>query len=115
MPLLSELSRLAWHGRRPSALVGTMVRRYESYLLGPDIGPYPRQPDTSRGVLVMFCWMTKPIFYLLTDERHCDARALAALQMLVVSSGRGLSAWFALVLPGPARFSPGARLSRAGG
>jgi ABC-type transport system involved in cytochrome c biogenesis permease subunit len=48
-------SRLAWVAVT-MALVGTMVRWYESYLIGPDVGHIP--VSNLYEVFVMFCWMT---------------------------------------------------------
>ena len=48
-------SRMAWVAVA-MALIGTMVRWYESYLLGPDVGHIP--VSNLYEVFVMFCWMT---------------------------------------------------------
>ena len=57
-------SRLAWVAVS-MALIGTMVRWYESYLLGPDIGHIP--VSNLYEVFVMFCWMTA-VFYLYYEQ-----------------------------------------------
>jgi ABC-type transport system involved in cytochrome c biogenesis permease subunit len=57
------------------ALIGTMVRWYESYLLGPDIGHIP--VSNLYEVFVMFCWMTA-LFYLYYEQQY-NTRAWAAL------------------------------------
>ena len=85
-------SRIAWVAVG-AALVGTMVRWYESYLMGPDIGHIP--VSNLYEVFVMFCWMTTT-FYLYY-EREYRTRALGAFVMLVVSAAVGFLLWYALV------------------
>ncbi len=85
-------SRLAWMAVT-MALIGTMVRWYESYLLGPDIGHIP--VSNLYEVFVMFCWMTA-VFYLYY-EQHYDTRALGGFVMLVVSAAVGFLLWYTLV------------------
>jgi hypothetical protein len=85
-------SRLAWLAVA-MALMGTMVRWYESYLLGPDIGHIP--VSNLYEVFVMFCWMTA-LFYLYY-EQHYDTRALGGFVMLVVSAAVGFLLWYTLV------------------
>jgi ABC-type transport system involved in cytochrome c biogenesis permease subunit len=48
-------SRLAWVAV-VMALVGTLVRWFESHQIGPDIGHIP--VSNLYEVFVMFCWMT---------------------------------------------------------
>ena len=67
-------SRLVWVAVG-MALIGTMVRWYESYLFGADIGHIP--VSNLYEVFVMFCWMTA-LFYLYYEE-HYDTRALGFL------------------------------------
>ena len=85
-------SRLAWLAVT-LALVGTMVRWYESYLIGPDVGHIP--VSNLYEVFVMFCWMTA-LFYLYY-EQHYDTRALGGFVMLVVSAAVGFLLWYTLV------------------
>ena len=85
-------SRLAWVAIA-MALIGTMVRWYESYLLGPDIGHIP--VSNLYEVFVMFCWMTTA-FYLYYEQNY-DTRALGAFVMLVVSAAVGFLLWYTLV------------------
>ena len=85
-------SRMAWVGMA-LALIGTMVRWYESYLLGPDIGHIP--VSNLYEVFVMFCWMTTG-FYLYYED-HYKTRALGAFVMLVVSAAVGFLLWYTLV------------------
>ena len=64
------------------ALIGTMVRWYESYLIGADIGHIP--VSNLYEVFVLFCWMTAA-FYLYFEAQY-KTRALGAFVMLVVSA-----------------------------
>jgi cytochrome c-type biogenesis protein CcsB len=85
-------SRLAW-AAATMALVGTMVRWWESYLIGPDIGHIP--VSNLYEVFVLFCWMTA-LFYLYF-EAHYGTRALGAFVMLVVSAAVGFLLWYTVV------------------
>ena len=85
-------SRMAWVAV-VLALVGTMVRWYESYLIGPDIGHIP--VSNLYEVFVMFCWMTAT-FYLYYEYQY-KTRALGAFVMLVVSAAVGFLLWYTLV------------------
>ncbi|MEJ6021845.1 c-type cytochrome biogenesis protein CcsB [Ramlibacter sp. PS4R-6] len=75
------------------ALIGTMARWYESYLIGPDIGHIP--VSNLYEVFVLFCWLTAA-FYLYFED-HYDTRALGAFVMLVVSAAVGFMFWYAVV------------------
>ncbi|WP_075123350.1 cytochrome c biogenesis protein, partial [Pseudomonas aeruginosa] len=85
-------SRLAW-AAITMALIGTMVRWYESHQLGPDIGHIP--VSNLYEVFVLFCWLTAA-FYLYYEE-HYRTRALGAFVMLVVSAAVGFLLWYTLV------------------
>ncbi len=85
-------SKLAWVAVG-MALIGTMVRWYESYLLGPDIGHIP--VSNLYEVFVLFCWMTAA-FYLYFED-HYKTRALGAFVMLVVTAAVGFLLWYGLV------------------
>jgi cytochrome c-type biogenesis protein CcsB len=85
-------SRMAWVAVG-LALIGTMVRWYESHLLGPDIGHIP--VSNLYEVFVMFCWMTAA-FYLYYEAQY-KTRALGAFVMLVVSAAVGFLLWYTLV------------------
>jgi cytochrome c-type biogenesis protein CcsB len=85
-------SRLLWVAVT-LALVGTMVRWYESYLLGADIGHIP--VSNLYEVFVLFCWMTVA-FYLYFEAQY-QTRALGAFVMLVVSAAVGFLLWYTLV------------------
>jgi cytochrome c-type biogenesis protein CcsB len=75
------------------ALVGTMVRWFESHLMGPDIGHIP--VSNLYEVFILFCWMTA-LFYLYFEQKY-DTRALGAFVMLVVSAAVGFLLWYTLV------------------
>lgn len=85
-------SRLLWVAVG-MALIGTMVRWYESYLLGADIGHIP--VSNLYEVFVLFCWMTAA-FYLYFEAQY-KTRALGAFVMLVVSAAVGFLLWYTLV------------------
>lgn len=85
-------SRLAWVAVG-MALVGTMVRWYESYLLGADIGHIP--VSNLYEVFVLFCWITSA-FYLYFEAQY-KTRALGAFVMLVVSAAVGFLLWYTVV------------------
>ena len=75
------------------ALIGTLVRWYESYLVGVDVGHIP--VSNLYEVFVMFCWMTAA-FYLYYEEQY-RTRALGAFVMLVVSAAVGFLLWYTVV------------------
>ncbi|MDP1999157.1 MAG: c-type cytochrome biogenesis protein CcsB, partial [Rhodoferax sp.] len=85
-------SRLLWVAVA-LALIGTMVRWYESYLLGADVGHIP--VSNLYEVFIMFCWMTAA-FYLYFEDQY-KTRALGAFVMLVVSAAVGFLLWYTLV------------------
>ena len=85
-------SRLAWVAVG-MALIGTMVRWYESYLLGADIGHIP--VSNLYEVFVLFCWMTAA-FYLYFEAQY-NTRSLGAFVMLVVSAAVGFLLWYTVV------------------
>jgi len=85
-------SRLVWVAVT-MALTGTMVRWYESYLLGADVGHIP--VSNLYEVFVLFCWMTAA-FYLYFEAQY-KTRSLGAFVMLVVSAAVGFLLWYTLV------------------
>lgn len=85
-------SKLAWVAVG-MALIGTMVRWYESYLVGADVGHIP--VSNLYEVFVMFCWMTAA-FYLYFEAQY-KTRALGAFVMLIVSAAVGFLLWYTLV------------------
>ena len=85
-------SKLAW-AAVGLALVGTLVRWYESHQIAAGVGHIP--VSNLYEVFVMFCWMTA-LFYLYY-EQHYATRALGAFVMLVVSAAVGFLLWYTLV------------------
>jgi len=85
-------SGLAWVAIT-MALIGTMVRWYESHQIGPDIGHIP--VSNLYEVFVLFCWMTAA-FYLYFEEQY-RTRSLGAFVMLVVSAAVGFLLWYTVV------------------
>lgn len=85
-------SKIAWVAVG-MALVGTMVRWYESYLIGPDVGHIP--VSNLYEVFVLFCWMTAA-FYLYFEAQY-KTRAMGAFVMLVVSAAVGFLLWYTVV------------------
>jgi cytochrome c-type biogenesis protein CcsB len=85
-------SRLAWVAVT-LALVGTMVRWYESHQIGPGIGHIP--VSNLYEVFVLFCWMTAA-FYLYYEDQY-KTRAMGAFVMLVVSAAVGFLLWYTVV------------------
>ncbi|MFN5179395.1 c-type cytochrome biogenesis protein CcsB [Limnohabitans sp.] len=85
-------TRMAW-AAVVMALVGTMVRWYESHQIGPDIGHIP--VSNLYEVFILFCWMTT-VFYLYYEAQY-KTRALGAFVMLVVSAAVGFLLWYTLV------------------
>jgi cytochrome c-type biogenesis protein CcsB len=85
-------SRLAW-AAVGMALIGTMARWYESYLIGADIGHIP--VSNLYEVFVLFCWLTTT-FYLYFEDQY-GTRSLGALVMLVVSAAVGFLLWYTVV------------------
>ena len=85
-------SRLVWVAVA-MALIGTMVRWYEGYLLGADVGHIP--VSNLYEVFVLFCWMTAA-FYLYFEAEY-KTRSLGAFVMLVVSAAVGFLLWYTLV------------------
>ena len=85
-------SKIAWVAVG-LALVGTMVRWYESHQIGPDIGHIP--VSNLYEVFVLFCWMTA-LFYLYYEAQY-RTRAMGAFVMLVVSAAVGFLLWYTLV------------------
>ena len=89
-------SGIAWAGVF-MALVGTMVRWFESHQIAPDIGHIP--VSNLYEVFVLFSWMTT-LFWLYYEDRFAKAgqslMALGAFVMLVVSAAVGFLLWYAL-------------------
>ena len=85
-------SKIAWVAIG-MALIGTLVRWYESYLIGADVGHIP--VSNLYEVFVLFCWMTAA-FYLYFEAQY-KTRALGAFVMLVVSAAVGFLLWYTVI------------------
>ncbi|WP_144151191.1 c-type cytochrome biogenesis protein CcsB [Paraburkholderia sp. BCC1885] len=72
--------------------VGLMVRWYESYLIGADVGHIPI--SNLYEVFVLFSLITA-LFYLYY-ERHYNTRALGAFVLLVISAAVGFLMWYSI-------------------
>ena len=85
-------SKIAW-AAVGMALIGTLVRWYESYLIGADVGHIP--VSNLYEVFVLFSWITAA-FYLYFEEQY-KTRSLGAFVMLVVSAAVGFLLWYTVV------------------
>lgn len=74
------------------ALVGTLVRWHESYLIGADVGHIP--VSNLYEVFVLFCWMTAA-FYVYFEDRYRQY-SLGAFVMLVVTAAVGFLLWYSV-------------------
>jgi len=72
--------------------VGLMVRWYESYLIGADVGHIP--VSNLYEVFVLFCLITAMMY--LYYEASYQTRQLGALVLLVISAAVGFILWYAL-------------------
>jgi len=82
-------SRLAWASVF-MALLGTMVRWFESHQIGPDIGHIP--VSNLYEVFVLFAWLTT-LFYLYYEQQY-RTRSLGAFVMLIVSAAVSFLLWY---------------------
>ncbi len=85
-------SRLAWAAVF-MALVGSLMRWFESHQIAPDIGHIP--VSNLYEVFVLFCWLTA-LFYLYY-EQHYQTPAMGPFVMLVISAAVGFLLWYTLV------------------
>ena len=85
-------SKIAWVAVG-MALIGTLVRWYESYLIGADVGHIP--VSNLYEVFVLFCWLTAT-FYLYFEAQY-KTRSLGAFVMLVVSAAVGFLLWYTVI------------------
>jgi len=85
-------SRLAWVASG-LALIGTMVRWYESHQIGAGIGHIP--VSNLYEVFVLFCWLTA-VFYLYYEDQY-KTRSMGAFAMLIVSAAVGFLLWYTVV------------------
>lgn len=82
-------SRMVW-AAVVLGFTGMLVRWYESYLIGPDIGHIP--VSNLYEVFVLFVLITS-LFYLYYEGRY-RTRALGPFAMLVVSAAVGFLLWY---------------------
>ncbi|MDO8299881.1 c-type cytochrome biogenesis protein CcsB [Lacisediminimonas sp.] len=73
-----------------SGFTGMLVRWYESYLVGADVGHIP--VSNLYEVFVLFCLITA-LFYLYY-ELHYRTRALGAFVMLIISAAVAFLLWY---------------------
>lgn len=85
-------SRLAWVAVG-LALIGSLVRWYESHQIGPGIGHIP--VSNLYEVFVLFCWLTAA-FYLYYEDQY-GTRRMGAFAMLIVSAAVGFLLWYTVV------------------
>jgi len=85
-------ARLAWAAVL-LALVGTMMRWYESHQMGEGVGHIP--VSNLYEVFVLFAWMTT-LFYLYY-EQYYQTRGMGPFAMLIVSGSVGFLLWYTLV------------------
>ncbi len=69
---------------------GMMVRWYESYLLGADIGHIP--VSNLYEVFILFCLITA--LFLTFYEQKYETRAFSAFVMLIISAAVGFLLWY---------------------
>ena len=110
-------SRLAWVAVA-MALIGTLVRWFESHQIAPDVGHIP--VSNLYEVFVLFCWVTT-LFYLYYEQHYvlaqqgasghrrpaqamgghaldgASVRSVGAFVLLVVSAAVGFLLWYTVV------------------
>jgi cytochrome c-type biogenesis protein CcsB len=82
-------SKLSW-AAVVLGFTGMLVRWYESYLLGTDIGHIPI--SNLYEVFILFCLITA-LFYLYYEE-HYATRQLGPFVLLVISAAVGFLLWY---------------------
>jgi cytochrome c-type biogenesis protein CcsB len=82
-------SKLCW-AAVVFGFTGMLVRWYESYLIGVDVGHIP--VSNLYEVFVLFCMITA-LFYLYY-EQHYKTRQMGAFVMLVISAAVGFLLWY---------------------
>ena len=84
-------SKLCWAAIL-MGFTGMMVRWYESYLLGADIGHIP--VSNLYEVFILFCLITA-LFYVFYEGKYAT-RQVGAFVMLVISAAVGFLLWYML-------------------
>jgi cytochrome c-type biogenesis protein CcsB len=82
-------SKLCW-GAVVLGFTGMLVRWYESYLVGVDVGHIP--VSNLYEVFILFCMITA-LFYLYY-EQHYATRQLGPFVLLVISAAVGFLLWY---------------------
>lgn len=82
-------SKLCWAAIL-MGFTGLMVRWYESYLLGPDIGHIP--VSNLYEVFVLFCMITA-LFYMFYEGKYLT-RQVGAFVLLIISAAVGFLLWY---------------------
>ncbi|RZA36419.1 MAG: c-type cytochrome biogenesis protein CcsB [Lysobacteraceae bacterium] len=82
-------SKLCWAGV-VLGCVGMMVRWYESYLMGPDVGHIP--VSNLYEVFILFSIITA-LFYLYYEQRYAT-RQLGAFVLLIIAAAVGFLLWY---------------------
>ena len=82
-------SKLCW-AAVVLGFTGMLVRWYESYLLGADVGHIP--VSNLYEVFILFCMITA-LFYLYYEQRYAT-RQLGAFVMLVISAAVAFLLWY---------------------
>ncbi len=82
-------SKLCWAAIL-MGFTGMMVRWYESYLLGTDIGHIP--VSNLYEVFVLFCLITA--LFLVFYEQKYETRAVSPFVMLIISAAVGFLLWY---------------------
>ncbi len=82
-------SRLCWAAIL-MGFIGLMVRWYESYLLGADIGHIP--VSNLYEVFVLFCLITA-LFTVFYEEKY-ETRQVSAFILLIISAAVGFLLWY---------------------
>ena len=90
--------------------VGMMVRWYESYLIGADVGHIPI--SNLYEVFVLFSLITA-LFYLYYEQRY-NTRPLGAFVLLVITAAVGFLLWYTVARDAPTS-SRWCRRCKAGG
>ncbi len=87
----SMASKMVWTAVL-MGFTGMMVRWYESYLIGSDVGHIPI--SNLYEVFVLFCMITS-LFYLYYESLY-ETRALGAFVLLVISAAVGFLMWYSV-------------------
>ncbi|MCB5195876.1 c-type cytochrome biogenesis protein CcsB [Deefgea salmonis] len=88
---LSIASGLTW-AAAGAAMISKLVRWYESYLIGADVGHIP--VSNLYEVFILFCLMTALMY--LYYEAQFAAKTMGAFVLLVISAAVGFIIWYSL-------------------